>query len=65
MNDSSQVFFNSFEPIGNSNNNNSNISQSQNQNSKVNFSGEKIKLEFSIKNCKTGTYSLQAKLYDN
>ena len=65
MNDSSQVFFNSFEPIGNSNNNNPNISQSQNQNSKVNFSGEKIKLEFSIKNCKTGTYSLQAKLYDN
>ena len=66
MHDNSEVYFNSFEQIGNSNNNNLNCPNVFNQNSNVNSPGEKIKLLFSIKNGKIGNkYSLQAKLYDN
>ena len=66
MNNNSEVYFNSFEQIGNNNNNNINSSNVFNQNSNDNSPGEKIKLLFSIKNSKIGNkYSIQAKLYDN
>ena len=66
MKDNSEVYFNSFEQIGQSNNINITSSNVFNQNSNTNFQGEKIKLIFSIKNSKIGNkYSLQAKLYDN
>ena len=52
MHDNSEVYFNSFEQIGNSNNNNLNCPNVFNQNSNVNSPGEKIKLLFSIKMAK-------------
>jgi len=66
MKNNSEMYFNSFERIGNNNNNNPKSSRIDIQNSLGNSPGEKIKLEFSIKNSKIGSiYSLQAKLYDN
>ena len=66
MKNNSEMYFNSFERIGNNNDNSLTSSNINIQNSRANSSGEKIKLEFSIKNSKIGSiYSLQAKLYDN